>query len=118
MGDTFVYGKEAPTRREREERGLQDLLAEVSEATAARIDSAWREYEYEQSPEGRFVMAVDVLLPIFMNLAAGEQSSWSRHGVAAEAVRERVAKVHSAIPALADLAMNAIDEGVARGLLR
>jgi putative hydrolase of HD superfamily len=97
---------------------LHALLAEVSGDVGSEIMRAWLEYEYETTPEGRYVMALDVLLPVFMNFVAGPDSSWSRFGITAGDVRRRVNHVRSVTPALADLALRVIDEAAERGLLR
>lgn len=116
-GDTFVYGPAAAGRRRREERAIGVLLGPVPAREREVLERGWREYEFTETAEGKYVMALDVLLPIFMNLTAGEKSSWRRHGVAAAAVRHRVAGVEETIPALAKVAYEAIEKGVERGLL-
>jgi putative hydrolase of HD superfamily len=117
-GDTFVYGPEVSSRRRREERALAVLLSALPPRERELLDEAWHEYEFTKTPEGRYVMALDVLLPIFMNLTAGNESSWRRHSVNAAAVRQRVDGVRSTIPDLARLADKAIDQAVTRGLLK
>ncbi|MET7935995.1 HD domain-containing protein [Streptomyces sp. NPDC005322] len=116
-GDTFVYGPDALTRQRRELQAIDELLAPLPAPERELLESGWHEYEFTETPEGRYVMALDVLLPIFMNLTAGEESSWRRHGVEARAVRRRVDRVKGAVPELARLAYEAIDKGVTRGLL-
>lgn len=117
-GDTFVYGPGAAGRRRREERAIEVLLAPLPEPEREVLEQGWREYEFTETAEGKYVMALDVLLPIFMNLLAGEQSSWRRHGVSAAAVRHRVEHVERAVPALAKVAYEAIDKGIEQGLLK
>ena len=81
------------------------------------IQGLWEEYEKLRSPEARFVMAMDVVLPILLNAENAAQSSWSRHHVSAHAVLERVAAVERFAPALARLARGMIRRGVADGSL-
>ncbi|MGW2635581.1 HD domain-containing protein [Streptomyces sp. NPDC001348] len=116
-GDTFVYGPAAAGRRRREERAIAVLLGSLPMQEREALENGWREYEFTQTAEGKYVMALDVLLPVFMNLMAGEKSSWRRHGVAAAAVRQRVRSVEPTIPALAKVAYEAIDKGIEQGLL-
>lgn len=118
VGDTFVYDGHADDRRQREEDGMRVLLGKLAEPDGESIMGAWREYEYEATAEGRFVMAIDVLLPIFVNYVAGADSSWSRHGVAADEVRKRVGRVEAAVPGVAAIALGLIDDAVRRGFLR
>lgn len=118
VGDTFVYGSRSDTRRSREEPAMLELANMSGPHAGPDILEAWRDYEYEQSPEGRFIMAIDVLLPIFVNLAAGRRSSWFRNQVAASEVQKRIERVRPAIPLLADIAQQAIEDATAAGLLR
>jgi 5'-deoxynucleotidase YfbR-like HD superfamily hydrolase len=118
VGDTFVYGSQCDTRRSREEPAMLKLANMSGTHAGPDILEAWRDYEYEQSPEGRFIMAIDVLLPIFVNLAAGRRSSWFRNQVAASEVQKRVERVRPAMPLLADVAQQAIKDATAAGLLR
>lgn len=118
VGDTFVYGSGADSRRTREQPAMESLTARPRSGVGSELMQAWQDYEYELTPEGRFVMALDVLLPVFINLAAGPRSSWARHRVSADDVRKRIERVRSRIPLLADSALEAIDEAVAKGFLR
>lgn len=118
VGDTFAYSPDAGSRRAKEEPAMQTLANRLGGHAGAELINAWQDYEYERTPEGRFVMAIDVLLPIFINLATGPRSSWVRHHIRASDVRSRVERVREAIPLLADLAFQAIDEAAAVGLLR
>jgi putative hydrolase of HD superfamily len=118
VGDTFVYGPMERTRRSREVGALQKLIRPLPPQEANQVSERWHEYEYSRTPEGRYVMALDVLLPIFLNSSADRQSSWFQHGVTAAAVRERVDRVRPSVPALAQIADQTIDDAVRRGLLK
>jgi putative hydrolases of HD superfamily len=118
VGDTFVYGGLVDGRRQREEDGMRMLVGKLAEPDAEEVMRVWREYEYEATAEGRFVMAIDVLLPIFINYAAGRDSSWCKHRIVADEVRKRVGRVESAMPNVAAMALDLIDDAVRRGLLR
>lgn len=117
VGDTFVYGRGNDGRRAREERALHAMVKNLAAPLGELILDDWTEYEYEKSAEGRFVMALDVLLPVFMNLAAGRDSSWYKYEVRAADVRARVKRVSGVVPELARMAFDAVDEGVRQHLL-
>jgi putative hydrolase of HD superfamily len=117
VGDTFVYGPLERTRRTRELAAMQKLLSLLPPLEAHEINQQWHEYEFTGSPEGRYVMALDVLLPIFLNSHAERSSSWARHGVTAAAVRKRVDRVRDSVPALAKLADEKINDAVRKKLL-
>ena len=117
VGDTFVYGRQAATRRAREQCAVDDLVGQLSGNAGELVRESWTEYEYESTPEGRYVMALDVILPVFLNLAAGRNSSWYKHNVSASDVRKRILHIQAAVPRLAEAAMRAIDSGARQGLL-
>jgi putative hydrolases of HD superfamily len=117
VGDTFAYGPLEPGRRQRESRAMEELLSGIPADEATGFHTAWTEYEYSKTPEGRYVYALDSLLPVFLNLAGGSQSSWVCNRVSARVVRERIDKVRRTIPELAGHADRAVDEGVRLGYL-
>jgi len=117
VGDTFVYSPAIKSRRDREQTAMQECVVKKASEVGDYIMKAWEEYEYEASPEGRFVMAVDVLLPVFINSVAGDRSSWAKHGVSDDEVRRRVKRVYDTLPRLADLALGAIEDALRQGLL-
>ena len=118
VGDTFVYGDGADSRAQREDAAMESFLAATrSPAESKRLVSLWREFEANSTPEARYVLALDVLLPVFMNGRNLEHSSWKAHGVRAEDVRARVRSVEATLPALAAEAYKVIDLGVRHGAL-
>jgi putative hydrolases of HD superfamily len=119
VGDTFVYSPEVESRAGREAAAMRSFLdthahlAEVSD-----IVSQWGEYEFCRSAEGRFVMALDVLLPVFLNHANLSHSSWLHHGISGNQVQDRISRVQQSCPALAELALELVDDAVNKGVLR
>lgn len=119
VGDTFVYGSEADSRSARESMAMESFLAEAGPAAVkTRLVDLWREFEARSTAEARYVLALDVLLPVFFNSRNLEHSSWKRHGVRAADVRARVHMVKDALPRLAEQAFQAIDHGVRHGALK
>jgi putative hydrolases of HD superfamily len=118
IGDTFVYSSAEETRRTREEDAMDRLLSTLPAEYADLLRKDWHEYEYGDSPEGRYVMALDILLPVLLNSAAPRESSWVQHGVTAKAVRRRVESVREVVPALAKLADEKIDRATEKGYLK
>lgn len=119
VGDTFVYSAEVESRPGRETAAMRSFLGRHSHLTeVSSLVSQWGEYESCGSAEGRFVMALDVLLPVFLNHANLPNSSWLRYGVSASQVRDRISKVQQSCPALAELALQLIDDAVDKGALR
>jgi putative hydrolase of HD superfamily len=119
VGDTFVYGAEEAMRQGRESSSMKAFVARhaATGEVAQEIYAMWREVEERSTPEGRFVHALDVLLPVFVNASNPEGSSWRRHSVRASQVRRRIDQVRDIIPLLAELADEAVTRGVADGSL-
>jgi putative hydrolases of HD superfamily len=81
-GDTFAYddAEGAATKVAREEAAADRLFGLLPEETGRRFREMWDEYERGDTPEARFVMAVDRLAPMMLNLAEGA-STWREHGI-------------------------------------
>lgn len=118
VGDTFVFGSAESSRRSREEPALIELTELLPPRKAHDIASAWEEFEYRRSPEARYVAAIDVLFPVFLNYSGNSRSSWLRHDVTAGRVRANIESVRSALPALAELADQTIDSALRCAYLR
>ena len=89
-GDTFAYddGDAAASKRAREEAAADRLFGLLPSATGQRFRNLWEEYERGDTPEARFVMAVDRLAPVLLNLVEGA-STWREHGITGERVIAR-----------------------------
>jgi putative hydrolase of HD superfamily len=80
-GDTFAYDDaEGATKQAREEAAADRLFGLLPTETGRRFREMWDEYERGDTPEARFVMAVDRLAPMMLNLAEGA-STWREHGI-------------------------------------
>lgn len=81
-GDTFAYDEaaEAATKQAREEAAADRLFAILPAETGRRFRELWDEYERGDTAEARFVMAIDRLAPMMLNLAEGA-STWREHGI-------------------------------------
>jgi putative hydrolase of HD superfamily len=116
VGDTFVYSEAISKRFTMELEAMERFLEASMDITEVHdIVKWWREYELTESPEGRYVLALDVLLPVFMNHRNLANSSWIRRGVTESQVTARIDKVEKWIPELAQLARKAVNEALATG---
>ena len=81
-GDTFAYDEAdgAATKQAREEAAADRLFALLPAETGRRFRDLWDEYERGDTAEARFVMAIDRLAPMMLNLAEGA-STWREHGI-------------------------------------
>jgi len=81
-GDTFAYDEAqgAATKQAREEAAADRLFGLLPAETARLFREMWNEYERGDTAEARFVMAIDRMAPMMLNLAEGA-SSWRDHGI-------------------------------------
>jgi len=89
-GDTFAYdqAEAAASKQEREQAAADRLFGMLPAATGTRFRQLWDEYERGDTPEARFVMAVDRLAPMLLNIAEGG-STWREHGITRARVIDR-----------------------------
>ncbi|WP_027482497.1 HD domain-containing protein [Deinococcus pimensis] len=116
-GDTFAYDTVGyEDKAEREAAAARRLfgLLPVEQGTAWR--ALWEEFEAGVTPEARFANAVDRLLPVVQNFAAGG-GSWTRHGVARSQVLRRVEPVRDVSGTLWAYVAALLDRAVERGFL-
>lgn len=81
-GDTFAYDAAdgAATKQAREEAAADRLFGILPETTGRHFRRLWDEYERGDTPEARFVMAIDRMAPMLLNLAEGA-STWREHNI-------------------------------------
>ena len=118
-GDTFAYdtGDAAASKEAREQAAADRLFGILPEATGRYFRELWDDYEAGDTPEARFVMAVDRMAPMFLNMAEGG-SAWREHGVTASRVEARNRPhIEPAIPGLWQLAASQLQQVVANGTL-
>jgi putative hydrolases of HD superfamily len=89
-GDTFAYdeGPSAESKAAREQAAADRLFGMLPDAHGSYLRGLWDEYERGDTPEARYVMAIDRMAPMLLNLAEGG-STWREHGITADRVVER-----------------------------
>jgi putative hydrolases of HD superfamily len=88
-GDTFAYDDTgAETKEAREQAAADRLFGMLPAATGTWFRELWDEYERGDTAEARFVMAVDRLAPMLLNLHEGG-SAWRQHGITRSRVEAR-----------------------------
>ncbi len=116
-GDTFAYdqGSANDSKRAREEAAAERLFGLLPAATGTRLRELWEEYERGDTPEARFVMGVDRVAPMLLNLAEGG-STWREHGITRERVIARNGPhVQPALPPVWAAALARLDAATAAG---
>ena len=116
-GDTYCYDEEgARDKAEREGRAAERIFGLLPAGQAAEVHGLWAEFEAGETPEARFANAVDRLMPLLHNYYT-EGRSWQEHGITADRVLDRNARVGEASQRLGALVQAIVDDAVARGLL-
>ena len=116
-GDTFAYDEAdgAATKQAREEAAADRLFGVLPAATGRRFRELWDEYERGDTPEARFVMAIDRLAPMMLNLAEGA-STWREHGISRSRVIARNGKyIEQSLPDAWTAVLAQLDAAAAAG---
>lgn len=89
-GDTFAYddGDHAASKVAREQEAADRLFGLLPEAHGAYLRALWDEYERGDTPEARYVMAIDRMAPMLLNMAEGG-TTWREHDITTDRVIER-----------------------------
>ncbi|MBR2726895.1 MAG: HD domain-containing protein [Solobacterium sp.] len=117
-GDTYAYDPEAKkTQKEREQLAKERLFGMLPEDQREELTALFEEFEALQSPEARFVRAMDNLQPLLLN-NSNNGGDWKAHGVSAEQVyvRQRQTKAGSVI--LYEVTDDILQENVRKGNLK
>ena len=116
-GDTFAYdqGEHLASKVDREAAAADRLFGLLPPAMGVHFRELWDEYERGDTPEARYVMAVDRMAPMLLNLAEGG-STWREHGVTRNRVIDRNGPhVEPALPAMWAVALARLDAATAAG---
>lgn len=116
-GDTFAYDSVGEqTKAAREQAAAERIFGLLPAPQAERLRAAWDEYEASETPEARFALSLDRLMPMLHN-ALTQGRAWQANGVTADKVRHRAESISRGAPALGALARRLIDSAVDAGIL-
>ena len=116
-GDTFAYDSAGEqTKAAREQAAAERIFGLLPAAQVEHLRAAWDEFEASETPEARFALALDRLMPMIHN-AQTEGRAWRANGVTADKVRHRAESISRGAPALGALAGKLIASSVAAGFL-
>jgi putative hydrolase of HD superfamily len=116
-GDTFAYDQSevAATKRAREEQAADRLFGLLPDVVGNHFRELWEEYERGDTAEARFVMGVDRLAPMLLNMAEGG-STWREHGINRARVIDRNGPhIEPALPEVWAEALARLDQATAAG---
>ncbi len=115
-GDTPLYGAARPDQHEQELQCI-DRLASHGLAFGPRMRELWLEFEAQQSPESRWVKAMDRLMPFVVNLATRGRN-WMEQSVSRSQVLRVSLPVRDTAPEIYAWMERRIEQCVAEGWLR
>ncbi|MBE6118732.1 MAG: HD domain-containing protein [Erysipelotrichaceae bacterium] len=117
-GDTYAYDPEAKkTQKEREQRAKERLFGMLPEDQKEELTALFEEFEELQSPEARFVRAMDNLQPLLLN-NSNDGGDWKAHGVSAEQVYARQRQTKAGSEILYEVTDDILQEHVRKGNLK
>ena len=116
-GDTYVYDTAgAEAKAEREARAADRLFGMLPEDQGRELRALWEEFEGGRTAEARFAAALDRLMPVLHNVHT-EGRSWREHGITADRVIARNARMSEGSETLWKYARSLIEAVVAQGHL-
>jgi putative hydrolase of HD superfamily len=116
-GDTYVYDTAgAEAKAEREVRAADRVFGLLPEDQGRELRALWEEFEEGRTAEARFAAALDRLMPVLHNVHT-EGRSWREHGITADRVIARNARMSEGSEALWEYARSLIEAAVAKGHL-
>lgn len=117
-GDTYAYDPEAKkTQKEREEAGKQRLFGILPEDQREELTALFEEFEALQSPEAKFVRAMDNLQPLLLN-NDNDGGDWKAHGVSAAQVYARQSQTKAGSEVLYEVTDRILQEHIEKGNLK
>ena len=117
-GDTYAYDPEAKkTQKEREQRAKERLFGMLPENQKEELTALFEEFEALQSPEARFVRAMDNLQPLLLN-NSNDGGDWKAHGVSAEQVYARQRQTKAGSEILYEVTDDILQEIIRKGNLK
>ena len=117
-GDTYAYDEEAKaTQAEREAKAAERIYGLLPEDQMQELKGLFEEFEACETPESRFVRAMDNLQPLLLN-DANEGRDWRAHNVCKSQVAKRNAKTRLGSEEIWKAAMEIVEENVKKGHIK
>lgn len=116
-GDTYAYDAEAKkTQEEREEKAAQRIFGMLPQDQRDELYSLFKEFEARETPEAKFVRAIDNFQPLLLNDLNGGKD-WIKHQVNKTKVVNRQQTSSLGSIKIWEHTKNIIDENVQKGTI-
>ena len=114
-GDVLAYTHD-PEKARREQKAADRIFGLLPDHQAREYRDIWNEYEACNTPESRFAMALDRLMPMIHNYESGGET-WKKNNIDAGMVLKRNACIEDGSAKLWEFAKNMVDRAVQEGCL-
>lgn len=117
-GDTYAYDiKGLETQKEREEQAAERIFGLLPDDQGEELKSLFEEFEAGESPEARFVRAMDNFQPLLLN-DSNDGSDWREHGIRKNRIMKRHMKTKLGSNIIWECAEKIIEENVRKGNIK
>ncbi|MCK4961161.1 MAG: HD domain-containing protein [Anaerolineales bacterium] len=116
-GDTYCYDElETKDQSAREHQAAERIFSLLPEDQANTMCDLWLEFESRNTPEAKFAVALDCLMPLLHNLHT-EGKSWQEHNITMDQVITRNRAISDGSAQLWQFAQSIIKQAVTTGYL-
>ena len=116
-GDTYCYDELGIKDQSiREHQAAERIFSLLPEDQAKTMGDLWREFEARKTPEAKFAVALDCLMPLLHNLHT-EGKSWQEHNITMDQVIARNRAMNDGSAQLWQFALSIIKQAVTKGFL-
>lgn len=116
-GDTYAYDADGQAGKdERERLAAVRIFGLLPVDQRDELIDLWEEYERQETPEARFALALDRLMPLLHNFHTGGVT-WRENRVTIPQVEERMAPVAVGSDALGRAVSAIVEQAITSGLL-
>ena len=117
-GDTYAYdSKGLETQKEREEQAAERIFGLLPDDQGEELKSLFQEFEASETPESRFVHAMDNFQPLLLN-NSNDGSDWREHEICKSQVMKRHINTKSGSNIIWECAKQIIDRHVRNGNIK
>lgn len=114
-GDTYAYDAVMlASQKEREEKAAERIFGLLPDDQKAELKGLFDEFEENESPEARFVHAIDNVQPLLLN-HSNDGGDWKEHGVCKSQIYKRHTKTGLGSEKLWEHTQKLIEENVEKG---
>ena len=117
-GDTYAYdSKGLETQKVREEQAAERIFGVLPGDQGEELKGLFKEFEAGETPEARFVRAMDNFQPLLLN-NSNDGSDWKEHGIGKTQVMKRHINTKFGSKIIWEYAEKIIEENVRKGNIK